>query len=379
MAAVDKAFMKSHPNVKIKRVHQAFNSYFTLLKTATISRRGPDVFENYASPAIWDSYRALTPLSTLLAPSVRQDLSGWVNVSAKNGTPYAIPFGGQGLAIYINTALFQKAGLNPNQQITTWAQLIADCKALKAAGITPIAAGLKDGYYGEWWVDQILPQFQTDAQTTKSITAPVWTTASAAKALDLFASLYPFFTPNSEGIPLFPNGIDEFRKGNAAMLVSVVASELNWSEFRKDPVGKTLAASLFPLVPGSRWTAPRFNYGAGNAVAMASWSKHKPEAAQFLDFLSSPRAQQMVWKMAGMFPNNKIAKATTADPVGNQILGWTRTKKLYVGQATVGLVPAVEPAFDKVVPLVATGQMSSADALKQVQSAQAQAPPIPSK
>src|SRR6266487_2942511 len=48
---VDK-YMKSHPNIKIKMVHQPFNSVFTQLRAAIATRKGPDVFRSYASPFI---------------------------------------------------------------------------------------------------------------------------------------------------------------------------------------------------------------------------------------------------------------------------------------------------------------------------------------
>ena len=33
---------------------------------------------------------------------------------------------------------------------TTWTQLLADCKTLRAKGITPMAGGVKDGWFGGW-------------------------------------------------------------------------------------------------------------------------------------------------------------------------------------------------------------------------------------
>jgi ABC-type glycerol-3-phosphate transport system substrate-binding protein len=54
LKTLDDAYMKSHPNVQIKRVHQPFNSFFTLMRTAIATQKGPDIFESYASPFIFD-------------------------------------------------------------------------------------------------------------------------------------------------------------------------------------------------------------------------------------------------------------------------------------------------------------------------------------
>jgi hypothetical protein len=84
----------------------------------------------------------------------------------------------------------------------------------------------------------------------------------------------------------------------------------------------------------------------------------------------------MTYNGAGSFPNNSKAKVSTTNPVGNEILGWVRTKKTYVGQVTL-IRANVEAAFDKVVPQVLTKQLSLSSALSQIQDAQDKSAPIP--
>ncbi len=55
-----------------------------------------------------------------------------------------------GNSIAYRKDLFKKAGLNPDGDYTKWADFLAACEKLKAAGITPIAGGLKDGWFGGW-------------------------------------------------------------------------------------------------------------------------------------------------------------------------------------------------------------------------------------
>src|SRR5438309_9771797 len=63
---IDDAYMRAHPGITIKRVHQPFNSFFTLQRTAVATRKGPDIFESYASPFIFDYYRGELPLNKLV-------------------------------------------------------------------------------------------------------------------------------------------------------------------------------------------------------------------------------------------------------------------------------------------------------------------------
>ena len=93
-----------------------------------------------------------------------------------------MPWSGQGIHFYYNKALFKKAGLDPNTPPKTWAQFLAACATLKNAGITPITAGWKDGYYAEWWVDVLSAQYMTPAQLASAGVKPNWQSPAIAKA-----------------------------------------------------------------------------------------------------------------------------------------------------------------------------------------------------
>ena len=110
--------------------------------------------------------------------------------------------------------------------------------------------------------------------------------------------------------------------------------------------------------------------------AIAKSSKNPDAAYKYFSFLATPAAQVMTYNGAGSFPNNSKAKVSTTNPVGNEILGWVRTKKTYVGQVTL-IRANVEAAFDKVVPQVLTKQLSLSSALSQIQDAQDKSAPIP--
>src|SRR5205085_12350813 len=69
---IDDTYMRSHPSITIKRVHQPFNSFFTLQRTAVATRKGPDVSESYASPFIFAYSRGEPPLNKLATPAQRK-------------------------------------------------------------------------------------------------------------------------------------------------------------------------------------------------------------------------------------------------------------------------------------------------------------------
>jgi len=383
MKELDTAFMKLNPGITIKRVHQPFNSYFTLLRTATATRKGPDIVENYASPAVFDYARALLPLTSYRTAAQKKDLVGWNLVSSSlsaSGTPYAMPWGGQGIVMYYNKRLFKKAGLDPNKPPKTWKQFLAACEALKNAGIVPIAEGWKDGYGAEWWIDTLSSQYMSPSELATVGTKQNWRSPAVRKSLELLVDLSDkgYFTPDAEGIPLFPDTLNNFGAEKGAMAIGLAANCCNYQEFRKAKVGKNLGVMEPPLVPGGKWATQKLNYGPGLSWAITRWAKDPAAAYKFLTFLGTPAAQKMAFKSSTVFPNNVKTRAVTSDPIGAKILAWVATKPTYLGIMTLMRAPT-EATLDKLVPQIMTKKVSIEDALKQIQATADKQPKIPTK
>jgi multiple sugar transport system substrate-binding protein len=384
MKALDADYMKAHPNVTIKRTAQPFNSYFTLERSAIASKKGPDIFIDYASPALFDYQQGLLPLKGQLPTDLQQNLIGLDLVSTSlnaSGTPYAVPWTGQGELFYYNKSLFKKAGLDPEKPPTTWDELIAACKKLKAAGTVPIVAGFKDGYYAEWWGDLFASQFLSKDTITSYHGTPKWTDPAMAKGLDYMRQLYKagYMTPNSEGVPLFPDTVNAFGANKGAMIVGLAANNANWSEFSKAKVAKdpsNLGVFKAPMLPGATGT-PAFDFGPGLAWAVTKWSQHQKEAIDYLSFISSGPEQAKLFKLSGAIPNNRTATPSSSNPSATEILGWTRGDT-FIGPFTT-IRSNVETAYDRLIPQYVTGQISADDMLKQMDAEQQKAPPVPTQ
>lgn len=380
---VNAQYTKLHPNVTIKHVVQPFASYFTLLRASVASKSGPDIIENYATAAIFDYTNGLLPLTSYVTPAQRADLVGWGNVSAglnPSKTPYGVPFGAQGNVWYYNKALFKKAGLDPNAPPKTWAQFLAACQKLKDAGIVPISAGFKDGYYAEWWFDNVAPQYMTQKALDAFPGKPQWTNPAIVKSFEVLLDVIKqgYTTPNSEGIPLFPDVANDFGAGKGAMFLGLAAGTAHWGDFRKT-LGKNLGTFLPPLMPGSKWSQQKQDLGPQHALSIAKWSKHPKEAYDYISFLTNAANQAKATREIGFLPNNnKIVLKPVGYAPADKILGWVKRSPKFTGPDFT-IRPSVEAVMDKVVPSIVVGQQSIADALKQVQQAQDKLPPIPQK
>lgn len=384
MNALDAQFMKLHPNIVIKHTVQPFASYFTLERSAIASKNGPDIFLNYASPAIFDYQRGLASLNNLASPTEKQDLLGWNLVStglSQSGQAYGVPWTGQGPVFYYNKELFKKAGLNPATPPTTWAQFLADCAALKKAGIIPVVAGFKDGFYAEWWADVFASQFLPQATRQHYLGYPTWTNPSIAKGLSYLVQLDKdgYMTPNANGINLFPDTVNNFGAQKGAIFLGLAANNANWAQFATFPVAKhdNLGAFLPPVLPGSQFTKPEFDFGPGLAWSIAKWSSHPQQAMEYLSFLASASAQDTLFKLSGSLPNNSGSHPQSSNPTASEILSWSRGTT-YIGPFTT-FRTNVEAVYDKDVPEMMAGQLSPAAVLGQMESTQQQTPPVPTQ
>jgi ABC-type glycerol-3-phosphate transport system substrate-binding protein len=131
------AAQKSVPGVTIKQDVDPTTDRDTYAKQLLQAGEFPDLLESI-TPSLYTSAGLLTPYP-----------SSWINANfilpnTIKGENYIPPTNSQIIPlVYYNKALFSKAGVTPP---TTWAEFMADCAKLKAAGIVPIELGGKDSF-----------------------------------------------------------------------------------------------------------------------------------------------------------------------------------------------------------------------------------------
>jgi raffinose/stachyose/melibiose transport system substrate-binding protein len=131
------AAQKTVPGVTIKQDVDPTTDRDTYAKQLLQAGEFPDLLESI-TPSLYTSADLLTPFP-----------SSWINANFIlpnniKGEDYIPPTNSQIIPlVYYNKALFSKAGVTPP---TTWAEFMADCAKLKAAGIVPIELGGKDSF-----------------------------------------------------------------------------------------------------------------------------------------------------------------------------------------------------------------------------------------
>lgn len=123
VASIIDEFERENPNIKIEYIKQDPKQYREKLQTRIQNGTGPDVFRfhNTWVPMLSGD---LLPLSTdVITPEVFKETfyAGMQSDLSLNGALYGIPLGADALALFINTELFDAAGVEvPN----TWEEFV---------------------------------------------------------------------------------------------------------------------------------------------------------------------------------------------------------------------------------------------------------------
>ena len=159
------------------------------------------------------------------------------------------------------------------------------------------------------------------------------------------------------------------------MVLSLSANNANFSEYAS--MGDNLGTFLPPVLPGSRLSSPEMESEGGVAWSITKWSKDPKAAYQFLSFLAQASSQNTAFKLSAFVPNNVNATTSTNSQAGQQIIQWVTHQPKFEGVVDIGFLANVEPAYDKVIPEIISGSLSTTAAMQQVEQAQQQAPAIP--
>jgi len=311
-------YMAAHPNVTINITVLENEAFKTKLTTVMQSGTPPDIFQS------WGGGDMNSQIAAGLLKDITPDLdanggawrstfgAGPLSVYALNGKNYGVPWDMGMVGWWYNKDLFAKAKIaNPP---TTWTELLADVKTLKAAGITPISLGEGDKWPGmhiwSYLATRIGGQaaFNAAYARTGSFTDPAF--VQAGDKLKELIALQPF-QPGYLGAT-HDQMQATFGNGKAAMELSGQWAPSVESANAADKKGvANLGFFNFPLVEGGVGVATDV-VGGGDGFAIGKDAS--PEAIDFVKYLTSADAQKQM-AAAGMgIPVVKGGEAGLTDP-----------------------------------------------------------------
>jgi ABC-type glycerol-3-phosphate transport system substrate-binding protein len=358
-------YEKAHPKVKISVVLQSTDTLTSAFTTAAQTKSGPDIATQWATlPVLTPAWNgASVPISDYVPAS---ETKNWIGTAenVSGGKLWGMPQYLLGIPFIWNKAMFKQAGLNPNKGPKTWTEFLADAKKLKAAGLTPLGMGNKDGYGGAWFFSLIGKQNLNSMDELKAamIGKAKFSDPKYSAFYALLADLKKKGYLNSDVASIsFDQGLNLFEQKKVAMQwvtdghVTSASKALGGS--------KAMGIGEIP-VWGKGKLATSYDTTQSSTAFITSWSKHPKAAAQFLTFLHSQQALTAWYKATGVFPADKRFKASLVkDPIAK--------KQLALDLSPVSVWPEnfLPPQVDgnadlPAGELITSGSGSPADAVK---------------
>jgi multiple sugar transport system substrate-binding protein len=223
-----------------------------------------------------------------------------------------------------NPSLFTQAGLDPANPPKTWDDLKAACGKLNAIGVTPIAGGLKDGWFGGW-LFSILARQPLDSEKdfmAASVGTMKFTDPKFAEWWSRLKELKDAGCWNKDINSLdYQQGQDLFVQGKAAMIFGNDTFLKGWA----DTIGWDNMSVMKVPMYGSGKLADDYIVTA-QGWGITSWSQHPQEAADFLMYMHTPDRLNAWFKDTGVIPaDNRLDASLIDQPTLKQIYDWDTT------------------------------------------------------
>lgn len=276
------SYEKKNPGVKIELINAPFDTYVKL-NTLLAADMAPDLARiQYQMLGRYSAANALVDLSEYLEPGYGDAFTPalWQAVNYKD-RPYALPQHTDTMAVFYNTDIFEKLGIEVPQKLDeswTWDEFMRVSRRIKKSGEAPypFAMGWQDvtsSYRWMWFLFQRGGQLLNDDLTGPEV--------DNAAGIDTIAFTKSWFdddlVPPSTSIKSVQTIESLFAEGTTAMMLNG-----EWLI----PFLETSMTDGWDVTYMIRDVAMASDMG-GNAVAVTKDSKNPDLAADFLKHLAS--------------------------------------------------------------------------------------------
>lgn len=381
------SFTAAHPDATIDATVFNYPEYLVDLQTRASSDTMPDII-GLQPGALTQQYRdKLMPLEQCAADTWGEDWEDRFHPvgldQARMGNPegdehyYALPLLVQTVNLWANSELLDAASLEPP---ATWADLEAAVAKLGAGDAAPFLMPAKDG----WLRNVVFLQIANNLEPGRVYEAEAgdvpWTDARIVEAFDYWSKLFTDGIAQDGALALdsYPNGVNQFEAGNAAM-IPLGAWWIQQSDpSRSDipPLSDGMAGYepfLFPTIPGGA-TESQLVGGIDVALGISADTSDPELACEVLtDWIAGDGAQVLINTF------NDLPAVTGVDPEEftseKQEEIWTTLTEDWMPKVQWSRYfgsPEIDTAVADALAGVASGQLTPQQAAESVQGVQDQ-------
>ena len=367
-AALVEAFQQANPDITIELVQQPVDGYFTNLLAQSVIGRGPDIATMWAGTYMDPFKQYMVDLHKYVPAEIIDSVNGIDYFSEgydRTKAVYAAPNTAQWYIGYYNKKAFKDAGITSVP--TTWSELEAAAKALKAKGYTPIVQGAADGgaQFASWEDWSYLAAALPVSDWSKLISGEMpYSNPVLISQLGKWNQLYKdgYFNQDAYNSPTV---VQDFFAGKAGMYLG--GGSWQAGEFVK-AMGDDVGVMVPPYSDTPTKAAVSF---AGGGYAVMNTSKNIDAAGKFAAFVLSDEGQKVI---AG-FDAPTRAGFPTSNPLLNDLasLSGKADTKNYPMFDNFSQGPVTD-ALNRNVAQVLIGQQTPEDALAAMDAAYASLP-----
>lgn len=298
-------FQTKYPDIKVKWNNFDHEGYKSAIRNF-LTADAPDVVAWYAGNRMEPFVKAglFEDVSDIWKENgLDEQLKSTSTSMTIDGKKWGVPYTYYQWGIYYRADIFKEKGIEPPK---TWAELIAACEKLKAAGITPFAIGTKALWPTGGWFDYLDLringyEFHMDLTSGK---VP-YTDPKVKAVFEKWAELVKpgYFMANHAALD-WQDAMPQFVQGKAAMYLmgNFAAAPMKDGGLKEEQIGFLQFPEITPGIPVSE-EAPT------DTFHIPSGAKNKEDAKKFLAFLATPEVQTKINATLGQLPvNNKATK-----------------------------------------------------------------------
>ncbi len=339
------------------------------LTTAMQAGDPPDIFHSWGGGVLAQYVRAglVRDITDEVSDVVKNMSPGALAPYTIDGRIYGLPFDMGMVGMWYNKALFEEAGLDPDNPPATWSEFLDAVTTLKEAGITPIALAGSAPWTQHYWFSYLAIRVMgvdgyTAAREAKSFDDPGF-----LRAAELWKELVDMEPFQSGFLQQGYGGEDSspavFGAGGAAMHLMGQWDPSVQESSSGTSLGDDLGWFPFPAVEGGKGSINEV-YGGGNGHAVGA---NAPDyAVDFLVFLATEAYDRILEQEPSIIPVTLDAEIPASEV--NRILiketvANASAFQLYFDQ---DLPPAVGDQVNASVAAITDGSLTPEEAVQQM-------------
>jgi len=335
---INAEFKAAHPNVEFAVESYQDQPWQEKARIYATANQLPDVFKWWTFPNMMVPFVNAGQIEKLNKSDFASFgyLPGALESCEINGALYGIPASGDMWVLYVNKALFQKAGV---AMPTSWEDIIASVPKFKAQNITPVATDGLEGWPLSIMYDGIAQKINgdfnrnydaIDRKNGVKFTDPDFVQAAKYMQDLVKAGVFNSNLTTSD----YGDAQNQFVQERAAMYM-MGSWEMGMATNTGFPQSfrSNLDVIKFPVIQGGKGgTDDHLVWFGGNFVVSAK-SANKALALEYIKFLGE-KFGGYCWEMGAGFPAQKVTPKASDSDVSKKLLQFTSSAAKISGKAT---------------------------------------------